>query len=313
MKKLNMVSVSGGKDSTATLLLAINRKAENLLPVFADTGNEHPQTYEYLDYLERTLDITIVRVRADFSENVNRKRESTLQKWIKQEISADIIEKARQALQPTGNPFLDLCLWKGRFPASNSQFCTEELKIQPITNQVVFPKLGEFDQIESWQGVRWDESPRRSHYVEREGIEPDAKRVFAYRPILSWCVDWVFDYHKRNNIKWNPLYEQGMNRVGCMPCVNSRKDEIKNIAERFPEVIDRIRQWEHAVSMASKLGSSTFFCATNDPTVDANNVDYKTDGIDRMVDWSKTLRGGRQHDLIATDAPVCQSSYGLCE
>ena len=163
MKVLNMVSVSGGKDSTATLLLAINRKAENLMPVFADTGNEHQQTYEYLDYLERTLDITIIRVKADFSENVNRKRESTLQKWIKQEIGADIIEKAREALQPTGNPFLDLCLWKGRFPASNSQFCTEELKIQPITNQVVFPSLNEYDQIESWQGVRWDESPRRSN------------------------------------------------------------------------------------------------------------------------------------------------------
>ena len=310
---LNMVSVSGGKDSTATLLLAINRGVENILPVFADTGNEHKVTYDYLDYLEQRLDRSILRVKADFSENVNRKRESTLQKWIEQGIDNNIIESARAALQPSGNPFLDLCLWKGRFPASNSQFCTEELKIIPITNQVVWPKLKEYDQIESWQGVRWDESARRSSYVEREGIDPDATRVFAYRPILSWCADWVFDYHKRNNVKWNPLYEQGMSRVGCMPCVNSRKDEIKNIAERFPEVIDRIRQWEHCVSMASKRQSSTFFCATNDPTVDGDNVDYKTDGIDRMVDWANTLRGGRQRDLIATDAPACQSSYGLCE
>lgn len=35
----NIVSVSGGKDSTAMLLLAIERGAENLQAVFADTIN----------------------------------------------------------------------------------------------------------------------------------------------------------------------------------------------------------------------------------------------------------------------------------
>ncbi|MGA4815516.1 phosphoadenosine phosphosulfate reductase family protein [Pseudomonas aeruginosa] len=40
--------MSGGKDSTALLLLAIERGAEDLQAVFADTGHEHPQTYEYI-------------------------------------------------------------------------------------------------------------------------------------------------------------------------------------------------------------------------------------------------------------------------
>ena len=47
----NIVSVSGSKDSTALLLLAIERGAENLQAVFADTGHEHAQTYEYVQYL----------------------------------------------------------------------------------------------------------------------------------------------------------------------------------------------------------------------------------------------------------------------
>jgi tRNA(Ile)-lysidine synthase TilS/MesJ len=34
----NIVSVSGGKDSTALLLLAIERETENMQAVFADTG-----------------------------------------------------------------------------------------------------------------------------------------------------------------------------------------------------------------------------------------------------------------------------------
>ena len=44
----NIVSVRGGKDRTALLLLAIERDTPNLQAVFADTGHEHQQTYEYL-------------------------------------------------------------------------------------------------------------------------------------------------------------------------------------------------------------------------------------------------------------------------
>lgn len=316
MKKIcNIVSVSGGKDSTATLLLAINRDAENIYPVFADTGNEHDITYEYLDYLERELGLSIRRVKADFSKQLLKKREITLEKWRREGVDENVIEIAFNSLTPSGNPFLDLCMWKGRFPSTKARFCTDELKVQPISDQVVWPLLKEFSIIESWQGIRWDESPARAGYIEREGIEPDSQRVYAYRPILSWSAQQVFDYHKENGIKWNPLYEKGMGRVGCMPCINARKGELREIAGQFPEVIDRIREWESIVSAASKRGASTFFPAVTDPTANSDDeVTHLTHGIDRVVEWSKTTRGGRQRDLlIATDAPICHSIYGLCE
>ncbi|MFI8038977.1 phosphoadenosine phosphosulfate reductase family protein, partial [Acinetobacter baumannii] len=52
---INIVSISGGKDSAATLLLALEQNVSNLLAVFADTGNEHEITYEYVRYLEDKL------------------------------------------------------------------------------------------------------------------------------------------------------------------------------------------------------------------------------------------------------------------
>jgi 3'-phosphoadenosine 5'-phosphosulfate sulfotransferase (PAPS reductase)/FAD synthetase len=55
MIRNNIVSVSGGKDSTALLLLAIERQTENLQAVFADTGHEHQQTYEYVQYLSEKV------------------------------------------------------------------------------------------------------------------------------------------------------------------------------------------------------------------------------------------------------------------
>ena len=50
----NVISYSDGKDSTAMLLLAIEQQAEHLQAVFADTGNEHPSTYEYVRYVEQS-------------------------------------------------------------------------------------------------------------------------------------------------------------------------------------------------------------------------------------------------------------------
>lgn len=60
MTRLAIVSVSGGKDSSATALQAIEQRGhENVRLVFADTGHEHPATVEYaLEYLPRRLNRT---------------------------------------------------------------------------------------------------------------------------------------------------------------------------------------------------------------------------------------------------------------
>src|SRR5690606_4554008 len=171
--------------------------------------------------------------------------------------------------------------------------------------------------IESWQGIRWDEALGRSPAAEREAIEPDARRVFAYRPILSWPAEEVFNFHRRHGVKHNPLYELGMGRVGCMPCGNARKGELNQIAQRFPEVIERLERWERIISQASKRHCSTFFAAVNDPTVLATDaIRPETHGIRRMVDCASTDRGGRQFDIVAEmteSEPECSSIYGLCE
>ncbi|MBJ7536988.1 phosphoadenosine phosphosulfate reductase domain-containing protein [Marinomonas transparens] len=317
MRRLNVVNVSGGKDSTATLLVAIEREVKSIVPVFADTGNEHEQTYQYLDYLEKRLGLKIERVKADFSKQIVRKRTLTMDKWRQEGVEERVIERAISVLEPTGNPFLDLCLWKGRFPSMKARFCTEELKIFPI-NQFIEPMLGAYESIYSWQGVRAEESPSRAKMPEIEvefGDMETGKGIFNYRPILRWTADQVFEFHRKHGVDWNPLYEQGMGRVGCMPCVNCNKTELRKIAEQFPEVVERLREWEELVSVASKRQSATFFPAVTDPMVDGGeNIMFSTHGIDRIVDWSKTARGGRQFDLLGSGGgSVCHSVYGLCE
>jgi len=49
-----VANVSGGKDSTAMALFLIDQGLD-FEPVFCDTGWEHEDTYEYLDYLEKVV------------------------------------------------------------------------------------------------------------------------------------------------------------------------------------------------------------------------------------------------------------------
>lgn len=393
----NIVSVSGGKDSTATLLLAIERNAENLQAVFCDTGHEHPEVYAYLDYLERRLRLTIRRVKPDFSQQVIAKRTLVQTKWASdlpelfmadrpgrwvlksnyarltgadedgvyfmlrcpdgsevdwpaepeepadryataqsgpfiwlpavhgmsrneaQQRTGIIIENALSVLRPTGNPFLDLCLWKGRFPSAMARFCTEELKRNPMQQQVLFPLLENHDteEVWSWQGVRADESTSRSKLPEKDEVRDG---LINYRPILTWTAQDVFEFHRKHGVKWNPLYEQGLSRVGCMPCIMCRKDELREIANRWPEEIERVAEWKRLVSMASKRGASSFYgprVAGGGQSVEMMTHEEAQEllNINRVVDWSMTGRGGKTFDMFARLAPDvgCSSAYGLCD
>lgn len=364
-KVLHVVSLSGGKDSLATALIALERCPKgSVLFVFCDTGNEHEQTYAYLDYLEGALGVKIHRLRADFSEqlaakrvfiarDVRHRREyrrvpktdrqgnpvylrdkagavrlfpvlngdghptgelAPRQAWgwdggRKVRWSNKAKRRALSVMYPTGNPFLDLCMWKGRFPSRKAQFCTEELK----RNMAVGFQLELMDaghRVISWQGVRRDESDNRRHAkkVERVG-----RGLWIMRPIVEWTAEQAFAIAQVKGIKPNPLYLQGMTRVGCMPCINVNKGELRAIAMRFPAHPLRVSDWELRVGMCAKRGFSTFIADAH-ASPDRREV-FADLNIWARIEWSKTTRGGRQFDLLQVlDEPsACSSAYGLCE
>ncbi|QFY42970.1 phosphoadenosine phosphosulfate reductase family protein [Candidatus Methylospira mobilis] len=320
MSVLHVVSVSGGKDSDATLFLALNRYPKSrVIPCFADTGNEHDAVYEHLDYLEAALDIKIVRLKANFERQIARKRLFIARdqrtgrddRGRKLRWSNKSKRRALEALHPTGNPYLDLCMWKGRFPSRKAQFCTQELKRDLLVNfQMDLVDAGH--RVVSWQGVRRDESLNRRNAKLFERLNP---RLYAYRPLVDWTAQQVFDYLRERRLIPNTLYKQGMSRVGCMPCINANKNEIAQIAARFPGHIQRIAEWERLVCAVSKRGFATFFNKElhtdkgNDQHVHATNC------IESVVDYARTTRGGKQYGLFEShiDVSECASAYGLCE
>lgn len=78
--------------------------------------------------------------------------------------------------------------------------------------------------------------------------------LFNHRPILRWKAADCFEAGRLVGLEPNPLYLQGMTRVGCMPCINCSKDEVLEISKRFPGHIDRIAYWDAQVACESAYG-----------------------------------------------------------
>ncbi len=91
----HILSLSGGKDSTA-LAIYLHNRIPNLEYVFCDTGEELPETYEYLDVLEAFLGKQVTRLNPD------RPFEHYLQ------------------------------IYRGVLPDARTRWCTRKLKIEPF-------------------------------------------------------------------------------------------------------------------------------------------------------------------------------------
>lgn len=91
----HILSLSGGKDSTA-LAIYLKDRIPEMEYVFCDTGEELPETYEYLDKLEAYLGKSINRLNPD-------------------------------------RPFAHyLKIYRGVLPDARTRWCTRKLKIEPF-------------------------------------------------------------------------------------------------------------------------------------------------------------------------------------
>lgn len=280
-----IASVSGGKDSTA-LILALREAGIGARYVFADTGWEAPETYEYIGYLRKTLGIVIdvVAVNDDPHRGYSA-----------------MVERIRH---------------RAGFPGRMQRWCTRELKIEPLRRY--HDRLIEMTGVEtvSAMGVRAAESEARAKMVEWED-EPEGARSwggYIWRPLLQWTVEDVLTIHNRHGVKVNPLYQRGHNRVGCYPCTFATKEEIALIAEHAPWRIDEIRQLEaemrHLRARRNEEQPGRYKHVDNAQFFQTRS---RSVGIDEVVAWARTDHGGRQLPLFAPPPRGGCMRWGICD
>lgn len=333
MTAQHFVGISGGKDSLLTAIACIERfekrPPSNMSPRFhaADTGNEEGRWRDYIAYLSRALGVNIEIVRADFTAQLAERRKNIRADWSQEKrrkkhtaeckgradqmtvrermercdcpvrvsppVPDHLIDHAISMLEPTGNPFLDLCMLKGRFPGSKSRFCTDELKIAPMMARQR-PYLDAGVSVVVWLGERAEESQDRAKKPILQRIRHERASEILYRPIHGMKREQVFADIRARGIALNPLYDEGADRVGCWPCIMCGKGEIR-LLDR--QAIERLREWESIVRQVSRRQAATFFAAKVLPGP-VGDDDHARAHIDAVVSWAKTSRGGRQFDLF---------------
>lgn len=280
--KTVVVGMSGGKDSTATAIYLRDNGIE-FQPVFMDTGWEHQDTYTYLREVLDPMFGPIQTLRS--------------KKW------------------PGGLP--DAVVDKAMWPSRLMRWCTQELKVFPLRDYI--RGLGA-ENVVSAVGIRAAESRARSKMTRWE-FDQKTFNCDVWRPIIDWSERDVINAHLRAGITPNPLYIRGAgySRVGCYPCIMARKGELAQLAEDSPERIDLIRQLEAKVNERKRARKAAK--GEPPPKRDSGMFQARSGGtgecwpIDKVIDWAKTARGGRQRELFAPSEVEEQGCvrWGLCE
>lgn len=296
-----VVSVSGGKDSTA-MALHLREEGHDFRALFCDTGWEAPETYEYV---REVLPVAI----------------GCAVEWRRLEVELDpeataMAQEVEALVGVDYSAFVRLMLRKACFPSRRRRFCTSELKIKP---SAAF--MGEIHATGAVPlnavGVRAAESAARAKLPERE-LSPSMD-CMVWRPIIRWTERDVIGIHHRHGVRPNPLYVGGFRRVGCYPCVMSRKDSIRRLADRSPRRVAAIELLERRVGQIWESRATEERKAKVDrlPTMfQATRRDAEGRRpcvpFAEVVEWSRTKRGSDEPDPEPLENEGCVR-WGLCE
>jgi len=324
-QKTASFSLSGGKDSTATYLYALEggfidkftASGGEVIRVFADTGWELPETYDYIEQLEARFG-KIHRVAAwvpgpgeakpggfDHLESLWKTKGYAMDsdRWA--------LAKVFEARLGRYSPMVRIMLQYAKMPSTRRRWCTSDLKRDPIVNF-----YAGIDSPVSIVGVRSEESKKRAELPVIEWS--DNWDCWVWRPIHHLKLADVIAIHSRHGIAPNPLYLQGVGagRVGCAPCVHETKTSIRWLSIHHHSRMSLLSDLQRSIAdmpSSRKLagaGAATWFFLQK--TLDSGEKVSWGVSPEEAIEWSLTARGGRQHILLRDeDEPGC-TQWGLC-
>jgi len=221
LSDINIVSFSGGKDSSVTLDLvfeAVRDSGKKLLIITADTLMEIPYFAEYVAEIRASIELYLQTI----------------------DIDAEVVTVTPKPL----DSFWVSVLGKG-YPAAHMGFrwCTGKLKIEPITEFTKMAVAGHSYTV--FVGVRSAESALRARIYKQKDYKPH-----HFAPILDWSSADVWEHLMSTPSPWSDhsklievyryssdecVYGEkegvcvGNARYGCWACPLQRSGQLKMI------------------------------------------------------------------------------------
>lgn len=198
----HIVSLSGGKDSTAMLLRMLEESMPVDIILFCDTGLEFEGMYHHIDKLEQYIKIPITRLKAPqsfeymFYEHMPKRKNPNLE--------------GRKGFS-----------WSG----PRNRWCTSVLKTRVINRYL--KDLSKEYTIYQYIGIAAD--------------EPKRVREFNY-PLIDWGMTEsdCLAYCKERGFDWDGLYDI-FHRVSCWCCPLQSLEELRKLRRHFPKLWEKLR------------------------------------------------------------------------
>ena len=208
------ISFSGGVEST-TMCILYGKGAK---AIFCDTGSEHKELYERIDFVEDYLknlhggDFEIVKVKASVKTKEER-----------------IVEN-----------LTDYIIDYKFMPNTGARFCTRIFKIEPIEQY-----LSDKGEVQMFIGLNYDEQGRTGN------LEQLINCTYKYpliddRLTREDCIE-ILNLHGLN-----PSFPPYMQRGGCKFCFFKKEDEYKAMYYLDRDTFNDVKELEKEIQDRKK-------------------------------------------------------------
>ena len=205
-KEYHILSLSGGKDSTALAFFMRDNMPEifeKLELVFCDTEQEIPETYDYLNKIEVFLNKTIIRLKPEKS-------------------------------------FDHLISIYNHLPSIAQRWCTVELKTKVFKKYFDnLSKSKNIDFVNLYIGIRADEEYRT------ESSKHNSRKIKASYPFVDYGLHKVDidNILEKSGIGYSDYYKW-RKRSGCYFCMFQSKNDWLNLYEHHPKLFKKAMEYE---------------------------------------------------------------------
>jgi hypothetical protein len=228
MRRL-LVSFSGGRTSgymTKRVLDTWQDQYDEIVVLFANTGQEHPKTLEFVHRCDVEFGFNTVWIEALIDPQHGKGTRFTV---VDYETATTKGEHFEEVVKKYGIPF------------SSAPHCTRELKLAPLRSYA--RSIGwEAETYDQCVGIRVDEIDRMSHNAEKNRIlYPLVKWNVTKTMVLDWWKAQPFD------LEIGPL------EGNCVWCWQKPLRKLMTLAKHNPEYFDFPQRMEKLYSMNGSM------------------------------------------------------------